>query len=257
MNGARFLEPVNFVSFFLLYTSHRFLLRRNIYFPPPLLIQYLISKSSTTTSKIEFHVQLFGIIHRRFTFEQIYRNEILEMNKIFSILRLPLEISRSDNVQGVTRRIPKGGGGQTVAPDLVNEEIPRGIRVRPWNWAVDTWPSPSYLRASWNGPGSRLDDEPPENRADKDPEAKIFWQVSRIGRELAIFLTLTSRSLVPIEWLRERKREREVEGRGRFLEQEESRFHGVRAEIMDAKTGRGGGRAKKKMLATAVSSWRW
>lgn len=133
MNGARFLEPVNwhFVSFFLLYTSHRFLLRRNIYFPPPLLIQYLISKSSTTTSKIEFHVQLFGIIHRRFTFEQIYRNEILEMNKIFSILRLPLEISRSDNVQGVTRRIPKGGGGQTVAPDLVNEEIPRGIRVRP------------------------------------------------------------------------------------------------------------------------------
>lgn len=62
---------------------------------------------------------------------------------------------------------------------------------------------------------------------------------------------------MPIEWLRERKREREVEGRGRFLEQEESRFHGVRAEIMDAKTGRGGGRAKKKMLATAVSSWRW
>lgn len=53
-------------------------------------------------------------------------------------------------------------------------------------------------------------------------------------RERAIFLALTSRSLVPIEWLRERGREREVEGRGRFLEQEESRFHGVRAEIMDA-----------------------
>lgn len=122
----RFFLPFVYLSSISLTTITKYLLP----FSPLNPIFNLTSKNSTTTLKIEFHVQLFGIIHR-FTFEQICRNEILEMNKIFSILRLPLEISHSDNVQGVTRRIPRGGGGQTVAPDLVNEEIPRGIRVRP------------------------------------------------------------------------------------------------------------------------------